>query len=246
MTRDHSTFAPPRGRWPKVLPPLTDEQSRIVDDWYQHWLQLMPGRYSAMERFNHGFPARQRRPGRRSTTLEIGAGRGEHLLHENLSEQDYHCVELREPLAAEIREQFPRVTVHAADCQATLPYDDDHFDRVLAIHVFEHLPDLPAAAAQIHRVLRDDGRLVIVIPCDPGALYRVARFVSAERLFRKRYRQSYNWLIRREHINSPAEITSVLARDFVVESRRFFPFRLPVVNSNICIGMVFRKASPPA
>jgi SAM-dependent methyltransferase len=232
---------PARGVWPKARAPLTDEQQHIAEDWYQYWLELMPGRYSAMERFNHSFPASQR-PAGRTRTLEIGAGRGEHLHHEDLAEQEYHCIELRAPLAAEIHRQFPGVTVHVGDCQQSLPYDECHFDRVLAIHVFEHLPDLPAAAGEIHRVLRDDGRLVAVVPCDPGALYRAARFVSAERLFRKRYHQSYEWLIRSEHINSPAEILSVFRRNFVVEARRFFPLGVPSVHANICIGLVLRKA----
>lgn len=231
----------PRGVWPKVVPPLTEEQQRIAEDFYRYWLHQLPRRYAAIESFNHGFPARQRLRGRRLRTLEIGAGRGGHLQYEDLCDQDYHCIEIREPLAAEIRQRFPTVDVRTADCQTGLPYAAKTFDRALAIHVLEHLPNLPAAVAEVARVLRDDGRFVAVIPCDPGALYWIARFISAERLFRKRYRQSYDWFIRREHINSPAEIAGVLGQHFVVETRRFFPFGVPIVNLNLCIGIVLRK-----
>ena len=40
-------------------------------------------------------------------------------------------------LAQEITSRFPQVAVKVADCQASLPYPDNHFDRVLAIHVLE-------------------------------------------------------------------------------------------------------------
>lgn len=246
-TRDTAS-APPehcpiseRGKWPKIIPPMTAEQQRIAEDFQAFWLQQLPKRYRAIERFNHGFPARYRPARSPSRTLEIGAGRGEHLHYEDLSGQDYHCVELQEGLSRVIASRFPAVPVWIGDCQSGLPYPDRHFDRVIAIHVLEHLPDLPAALDHVLRVLRDDGRLVVVIPCDPGALYRVARWISAERMFRKRYRQSYDWYIRRDHVNAPAETIDLLCRRFVVEARHFFPFRVPLVHVNLCIGMVLRK-----
>ncbi len=231
----------PRGQWPKVIAPLTAEQRRIANEFQALWLEQLPKRYGAIERFNHGFPARHRPARSPSRTLEIGAGRGEHLRHEDLTGQEYHCVELKEGLAQEIRSSFPQVAVKVADCQANLPYPDAHFDRVVAIHVLEHLPNLPAALDQVQRVLRDDGTFVVVIPCDPGALYRVARWISAERMFRKRYRQSYDWYIRQDHVNAPGEITDELAKRFVTETRSFFPFLLPFVHLNLCIGLVLRK-----
>jgi SAM-dependent methyltransferase len=143
----------------------------------------------------------------------------------------------------EIVRAFPQAHVRRADCQESLPYASDHFDRVLAIHVLEHLPRLPSALAEIHRVLRADGELVVVIPCDPGVLYRVARWLSAERLFRKRYGQPYRWFIDREHINTPHEILEELGRLFTIEHRRFFPLRVPVIDLNLCLGLVLRKAA---
>jgi SAM-dependent methyltransferase len=230
-----------RGQWPKIIAPLTAEQQRIANEFQALWLEQLPKRYGAIERFNHGFPARNRPARASSRTLEIGAGRGEHLRYEDLSGQEYHCVEWKEGLAQEIRASFPQVSVKVADCQANLPYPDGHFDRVNAIHVLEHLPNLPAALDQVHRVLRDDGRFVVVIPCDPGALYRVARWISAERMFRKRYHQSYDWYIRQDHVNTPGEILDELAQRFTTEKRSFFPFLLPFINLNLCIGLVLRK-----
>ena len=64
---------------------------------------------------------------------------------EDLSLQEYHAVELREELAQALADRQPGVKAIAANCQERLPYEDGFFDRVLAIHVLEHLPDLPRA-----------------------------------------------------------------------------------------------------
>ena len=91
------------------------------------------------------------------------------------------------------------------------------------------------------RLLAATGVLCVVIPCDPGLAYGLARKISAERIFRKRYRQSYDWFIRREHINSPHEIIGQLTQHFRIVHRRFFPLRVPLIDLNLCIGMVLRK-----
>lgn len=46
----------------------------------------------------------------------------------------------------------------------SLPYDDESFDWVLAIEVFEHLRDPRKAAEEIQRVLSPGGEAVITVP----------------------------------------------------------------------------------
>jgi SAM-dependent methyltransferase len=144
-------------------------------------------------------------------------------------------------MAAEIRRRFPNVVTVTGDCQKKLPYASDFFDRVLGIHVLEHLPDLPAAIGEMHRVLRPGGLLSVVMPCDPGLAYALARKLSAERLFKRRYRLPYGWLIRREHINSPGEILYLLRQQFQFIDRTFFPTLIPMINTNLCIGVTAKK-----
>jgi SAM-dependent methyltransferase len=173
-------------------------------------------------------------------TIELGAGIGEHLAHEDLSIQEYHCIELRENMVSEIRRRFPTVTATRADCQKELPYPDAHFDRAVVVHVFEHLPDLPRATAELVRVLKPGAIFSLVIPCDPGLAYEFARKISSERMFKKRYKQSYRWFIEREHINSPAEIISTVSNRLTEIHRAYFPLLVPIVNANLCIGLTFR------
>jgi SAM-dependent methyltransferase len=222
-------------KWPKQLPELTTEQVRIKDDWMRYWLGILPSRYAAIERFNHGYPAGRSRPGER--VLEIGAGLGEQMSRHDLSTLDYHAIELRPEIAAALRRRHPRAIVVVGDCQQALPYPDRHFDRVVGIHVLEHLPNLPAALREIHRVLRPGGELCAVIPCEGGLAYALARAISSRRLFERRYGMSYDFCIESEHVNRPGEILEELARLFRPSDTRWFPLRVPSVTINLVIGL---------
>jgi SAM-dependent methyltransferase len=236
-----SAPALPRYKWPKIAPALSPEQQALSDDFVKYWHEVLPRRYGEIENFNHTYPLRHLPNQKRWRTLELGAGIGAHLEFEPLDRQEYHCIELRSGMADEIRRRFPAAITVTGDCQKTIPFNNDYFDRVVIIHVLEHLADLPAAMAEVHRVLRSNGILSVVLPCDPGIAYEMARKISAERIFKARYHMPYRWFVRREHINSPAEIFHVLKQHFTVFDKAYFPFAIPFVNLNLCIGVTARK-----
>ncbi len=228
-------------KWPKILPPLTPEQQRISDDFMKLWHEVLPKRFGIIETFNHEFPVKYSHPDFK-TTLEIGAGLGEHIHYEKLTpeqEENYYANEFRENMAAEIRKTFPRVKTVVGDCQKRFDFTDGFFDRVIAVHVLEHLPNLPATIREAYRLVnKDKGRFLIVIPCEGSPAYSLARKISAERVYKKRYGGSYKWFHTREHINLPDEIFAELDPYFTVEARSFFPLPfLPFVFNNLVIGL---------
>lgn len=235
-------------KWPKVFSPLTTEQQAINHDFVKHWHEVLASRarYGMIEKFNHGYVVKHA-PKDFLTTLEIGAGLGEHLEYENLTQEqkkNYVALELRENMAEQIKTRHPEITTHVGDCQGTLSFNDNHFDRILAIHVLEHLPNLPAAIKEMHRVCnKQKGYFSIVIPCEGGLAYTLARRISAQRIFEKRYKQSYQWFIEREHVNQPGEIFEELEPYFYIEHQSFFPLYLPFINCNLCIGLTLRPRS---
>ena len=229
--------------WPKIIPPLTAEQQRISDDFMRHWHEVLPARYGFVDDFNHGYVVKHA-PANFLRTLEIGAGLGGHIPYEKLSpeqERNYHALELRENMAEKIRARFPNVQSCVGDCQQRLNFPDGHFDRIVAVHVLEHLPDLPATVREMHR-LCDPVRGVasVVIPCEGGFAYGLARRISAQRIFEKRYGQPYRWFIEREHINRPHEILRELEACFEVTHSRYFPLGLPSVELNLCLGLTLK------
>src|ERR1700723_3889969 len=84
------------------------------------------------------------------------------------------------------------------------------------------------------------GVFSVVIPCEGSLAYSLARRLSAQRIFEKRYKQSYRWYIEREHINKPREIIAELRRFFRVVSRSHFPVRIPALFCNLCIGLTLQ------
>lgn len=235
-------------KWPKRLTPETAEQRRISGDFMRRWHEVLPRRYGLIERFNHGHPAR-RAPADFERTLELGAGRGEHLAWEDLTpaqRRGYHMLEMRENLCQVIRERHPESIVIQGDCQQRLDFPDGHFDRILAIHVLEHLPNLPATIREAWRLCsKERGVLQVVIPCEGGLGYGVARRLSAQRVFESEFKHSYSWHIEREHINEPREVLEELAPYFEVVERDFFPFKVPSVHLNLVIGMTLRPRATP-
>lgn len=228
---------------------MTDEQRRISDEFMKLWHQKLPAKYGIVEDFNHSFPVKNSRPGFKAT-IEIGAGLGEHLHYETLTpeqEANYYAVELRENMAAEIRESFPRVKAITGDCQARLDFADGHFDRYIAVHVLEHLPNLPACIREAYRLLnKEKGQLLIVIPCEGSPAYSIARKISAERVYKRNFKGSYKWLISREHINLPPEILAELDPYFTIEKKTLFPLPfLPFIFNNLCIGLALKPRPTP-
>lgn len=105
--------------------------------------------------------------GAHGRVLELGAGTGLNLDHYGdsvtelvLTEPDPHMAKrLREKLAAEATPFEVNVVETGAE---QLPFDDRSFDCVTATLVFCTIPDPEAAAAEVLRVLKPDGALLLI------------------------------------------------------------------------------------
>jgi ubiquinone/menaquinone biosynthesis C-methylase UbiE len=106
-----------------------------------------------------------RRPGPFARSLEVGAGTGYFSL--NLVREgvigDATCTDISPGMVDALRANAARLGVEVdarvADAER-LPFPDSEFDLVLGHAVLHHLPDLDAAFAEFHRVLRPGGWIV--------------------------------------------------------------------------------------
>lgn len=119
--------------------------------------RMMRGFFAALDRFlDRQHPAR---------ILEIGVGEG--IVNQRVATRFPDAVvfglDLPDP---ELAADWER---HGLDCvfgdATTLPFPDATFDLVLAIEVFEHLPDPAAALAELRRVCTGD--LIASVPFEP-------------------------------------------------------------------------------
>lgn len=229
--------------FPKTIPKLTPEQQEAREKWMTLWHEVLPNKFGMVEAFNHGFPVKLGLPkDKKLKTLEVGAGLGEHVKWEDLSHQEYQLLEYRAEWCERLRKIFPHLPVIHGDIQKKLDHPDASFDRVIAIHVLEHLPDLPKALNEIHRLLKSDGFFDIVIPCEGGPAYEVARQLTSARMFKKHFKMDYMPIMRAEHINTCGEIIECLKEaGFKVQNSQYFPLLIPIWQFNLCLGFRLKK-----
>jgi SAM-dependent methyltransferase len=122
--------------------------------------------------------------------LDIGSGPG--LLAQEMAaavgpEGRVCGIDTSEPMLEMSRKRCaPQPWTEFRQADATrLPYPDGSFDAAVSTQVYEYVPDIPAALAELHRVLRPGGRAVIV-DTDYGSLVihtedkpRMARVLAA-------------------------------------------------------------------
>ncbi len=125
------------------------------DDWNYWWLDAFAG-YRAL-------------PWSIGSALEVGCGPYSNLrlIGRVLPVGDVTCAD---PLMDEylgyrftwVATQARRRRIRALTCPAeSLPLDDASFDLVVCINVLDHVQDMPRCLAEMHRVLRPGGHIVL-------------------------------------------------------------------------------------
>ena len=99
-------------------------------------------------------------------TLEIGCGRGgfsKYLLEQGaqLTAADFSNSAVN--FTRRLLRDAPACETLVADIQA-IPFSDDHFDVVVSLETLEHVPDPDKGLAELVRVVRPGGKIVITTP----------------------------------------------------------------------------------
>jgi SAM-dependent methyltransferase len=129
-------------------------QSRVMRASHQ----VLEKRFDATRRFAH--------------VIEVGAGTGEHLGFVRHTYDEYITTDL-DPAALRVAEKKSQTHARGAlsfDVQPAekLAYPDSCADRLIAVHVLEHIYYPHLALKEWRRVLKDGGVLSVLIPTDPG------------------------------------------------------------------------------
>jgi ubiquinone/menaquinone biosynthesis C-methylase UbiE len=178
--------------------------------------------------------------------LEVGAGTGEHLQHVRHGFDRYTLTDL-DPKTLEVAKAKLAGTHHGKlgfEVQAgdRLDYPENTFDRLVAIHILEHIYQPHLALKEWYRVLKHGGVLSILIPTDPGIAWRLGRHLGPRK---NALAQgiAYDYVMAREHVNSCNNLIAILRHYFPRAKESWWPFPLQSIDLNLffCFHAVVNK-----
>jgi SAM-dependent methyltransferase len=93
--------------------------------------------------------------------LDVGCGIGTYVRRFREFSDDVHGIEVEPERVAEASTELPDIVLGVGEA---LPYPDDHVDLVFSNEVIEHVDDDRATTAEMVRVTRPGGAIVIFAP----------------------------------------------------------------------------------
>jgi len=98
--------------------------------------------------------------------LDVGCGDGTFTLRLGDGFSEVYGIDVQDHYLAKFRESVSqRGNYHVMHMSASeMDFPDEFFDKVVTLETLEHVDNLPAAAAEIMRVTKDGGEIVISVP----------------------------------------------------------------------------------
>lgn len=169
--------------------------------------------------------------------LEVGAGSGHHFACLKHPFAQYVLTDSSDAMlgvadkryAAEI--SSGKIIIAKQDA-TRLDYPDQSFDRLIATHVLEHIPNPVAALREWDRVVKPGGLLSIVLPCDPGLLWRFGRCLGPRRNATG-LGLPYDYVMASDHVNSIFNLVVFIRYHFESVREYWYPARVALPDVNL-------------
>lgn len=171
------------------------------------------------------------------TILEVGAGSGHHFPYVNSKFSKYIMTDgSTEMLSIASGKYSKEISSGVMVCErqdaTKLSYPDSSVDRLIATHVLEHLPNPVNVLKEWNRVVKPGGIISIVLPCDPGLLWRIGRHLGPRRNAQKQG-LAYDYLQAAEHINSIFNLKIFIQHHFEFLTESWYPAKIPLPDLNL-------------
>jgi SAM-dependent methyltransferase len=101
---------------------------------------------------------------RHDRVLDLGCGDGTFAYELVVAGCEVAAVDVAQEAVRRARERVPRADIRHVEEGERLPFDEDAFDVVWAGEVLEHVVDVVGLLAEVRRVLRWGGRLLVTTP----------------------------------------------------------------------------------
>jgi ubiquinone/menaquinone biosynthesis C-methylase UbiE len=168
--------------------------------------------------------------------LEVGAGTGEHLPFVRHGYGEYILSDMDPKTLDVARRKLAGIGTGRVGFEvqtgSELAYPDGSFDRVVAVHVLEHIYQPHLALKEWRRVLKDGGTLSILIPTDPGMAWRLGRHLGPRRNAVSKG-LAYDYIMAREHVNPCNNLIALLRHYFPQAREAWWPSPIPSIDLNL-------------
>lgn len=101
---------------------------------------------------------------KKEKVLDLGCGTGDYLKAIEGRGADLWGIDISENATAVAKNNLSKPEQIICGDVCPLPFSDDSFDCLTAWGVIEHFPDIPKIIADIARVVKEDGTVVIMVP----------------------------------------------------------------------------------
>lgn len=172
--------------------------------------------------------------------LEVGAGTGHHYEFVDKNKiATYVITDISDSALKTISEKYQKeaqqqsIVIKQADALALDAFNDKEFDRVIATHVLEHIPTPIDALKEWTRVLKQGGILSLVLPCDPGMLWRLGRYFGPRRAAVKAGLLDYDYIMAIEHVNPIFNLYQIINYHFDEIYDVWWPCRIALPDINL-------------
>jgi phosphatidylethanolamine/phosphatidyl-N-methylethanolamine N-methyltransferase len=172
-----------------------------------------------------------------SKIIEVGSGFGTHFEYIRSNFDYYLMTDYSDVMFKEIKTKHidaiksGKLAIEIQDARK-IKYDDSEFDRLIATHVLEHLADPVDVLSEWNRVVKNQGIISIVLPCDPGLLWRFGRNLGPRRNAIKEGFE-YDYQQAAEHINSIFNLVTFIKYHFSSIQEKWYPSFLPFADINL-------------
>ena len=169
--------------------------------------------------------------------LEVGAGSGTHLNYVGANFKEYYATDIVVNRDLSSKAVPEKVFVLAQDAQK-LDFGSTNFDRVIATCLIAHLDNPIQALNEWRRMAKDGGNITIYIPCEPGLLLRLFRFIFLLPKSLLKGVSNFNSSIVLEHRNSYLFIKHAIKNEFANDKMKLTRYPFPFLGWNFNIFAV--------
>lgn len=151
------------------------------NDWYQdHYnkINVTATEGSIFSKVLHWSLEKAHKSNRGLHILEVGSHNGEHVKYVKDDWKisgSYLATDIRSLKSDELNNLFSIGVAYEEQDVENLTFPDNKFDRVISTCLFHHLIDPVKGFQEVRRVTKGGGSIDILLPNDPGLMYRFLR-----------------------------------------------------------------------